>query len=106
MERRAELRLRVAYETPRALIGEVPKIIEGAVGAEKNARFERAHFVRYGDYALEFEATYVVEAGEYVAFLDAQQAINLRLLDEFARRGVMLAYPTTRSLTMSPPASA
>jgi small-conductance mechanosensitive channel len=105
-ERRAELRLRVAYETPRALIGEIPKIIEAAVGAEKNARFERAHFVRYGDYALEFEASYVVEGGEYVAFLDAQQAINLRLLDEFARRGVMLAYPTMRSLTVTPPASA
>jgi small-conductance mechanosensitive channel len=103
-ERRAELRLRVAYETPRPVIGEVPKIIEAAVSAEKGARFERAHFVRYGDYALEFEATYVVETGENVAFLDAQQAINLRLLDEFARRGVMLAYPTTRSMTVSAPA--
>ena len=105
-ERRAELKLRVAYETPRQLIGELPRIIEAAVGAGKNARFERAHFVRYGDYALEFEATYVVEASDYVAFLDAQQAINLQLLDEFARRGVMLAYPTTRSLTISPPATA
>jgi len=102
-ERRAELKLRVAYETPRDLIGEVPAIIEAAVTAEKGARFERAHFVRYGDYALEFEATYVVETGEYVPFLDAQQSINLRLLDEFARRGVMLAYPTTRSLTVTPP---
>ncbi len=105
-DRRAELRLRVAYETPRDLIGEVPKIIEAAVSAENKARFERAHFVRYGDYALEFEATYTVETADYVEFLDAQQAINLRLLDEFARRGVMLAYPTTRSLTIPPPASA
>ena len=104
--RRAELKLRVAYETPRELIGELPKIIEAAVGAEQNARFERAHFVRYGDYALEFEATYMVEASDYVAFLDAQQAINLRLLDEFGRRGVMLAYPTTRSLNISPPVTA
>lgn len=104
VERRAEFRLRVAYETPRPLIGEVPKIIEAAVTAEKGARFERAHFVRYGDYALEFEATYVVATGEYVAFLDAQQAINLRLLDEFALRGIMLAYPTTRSMTVSAPA--
>ncbi|MBM4218137.1 MAG: mechanosensitive ion channel family protein [Gammaproteobacteria bacterium] len=102
VERRAELKLRVAYETPRPLISEVPKIIAAAVSAETGARFERAHFVRYGDYALEFEATYVVETGEYVAFLDAQQAINLRLLEEFARRGVMLAYPTTRSLTITP----
>jgi len=104
-ERRAELKLRVAYETPRLLISELPGLIQAAVEAEKDARFERAHFVRYGDYALEFEASYVVETNDYGAFLDAQQAINLRLLDEFAGRGVTLAYPTTRSLTFSPPAS-
>ena len=66
-------------------------------------RFERAHFARYGDYALLFEAVYVVEDRELTAFMDAQQAINLRLLDEFGRRGITLAYPTTRS--MSIPAS-
>jgi hypothetical protein len=38
--------------------------------------------------------------------MDAQQAINLRLLDEFARRGIALAYPTTRSMTMLLPAAA
>jgi small-conductance mechanosensitive channel len=99
-ERRAELRLQVAYETPRHLIRELPTIIEAAIRAEKNVRFERAHFARYGDYALQFEAIYVVEDGDYTAFMDAQQSVNLWLLDEFARRGIMLAYPTTRSMTI------
>jgi small-conductance mechanosensitive channel len=103
LERRAELRLQVAYETPRHLIGELPKIIEAAIRAEKSARFERAHFVRYGDYALQFEAIYAVEDSDFKAYMDVQQAINLRLLDEFARRGITLAYPTSRS--MSIPAS-
>ena len=103
-ERRAELRLQIAYETPRHLIRELPKIIEAAIRAEKNARFERAHFARYGDYALQFEAIYVVEDSDYTAFMDAQQSVNLRLLDEFSCRGITLAYPTTRS--MSIPASA
>lgn len=100
-ERRADLALRIAYETPRELIRELPKIIEAAIRAEPNVRFERAHFARYGDYALLFEASYVVESSEYVAFMDAQQSINLRLLDEFARRGIALAYPTTRSLSFT-----
>jgi small-conductance mechanosensitive channel len=100
-ERRADLTLRIAYETPHALIRELPKIIEAAIRAEKGVRFDRAHFARYGDYALIFEATYVVETSDYTAFMDAQQAINLRLLDEFARRGVMLAYPTMRSLSFT-----
>lgn len=103
-ERRAELNLRIAYETPRALVGEVPSIIESAVRAEKNTRFERAHFARYGDYALLFEAVYFVQDRDYNVFMDAQQSINLRLLDEFARRGITLAYPTTRSMSISPPA--
>ena len=100
-ERRADLQLRIAYETPRGLIRELPKIIEAAIRAEPGVRFERAHFARYGDYALVFEASYFVESSEYMNFMDAQQAINLRLLDEFARRGVTLAYPTMRSLSFT-----
>lgn len=103
-ERRAELQLRIAYETPRKLIAEVPKMIEAAIRAENKVRFERAHFARYGDYAFIFEAVYYVQDSELQAFMDAQQSINLRLLDEFSRRGVTLAYPTSRSMAIQPPA--
>ncbi len=105
-ERRAELQLRIAYETPRPLIAEIPGIIEAAVRAEKKTRFERAHFARYGDYALLFEAVYFVQDSELKVFMDTQQAINLRLLDEFARRGITLAYPTSRSMSIPPPSAA
>ena len=105
-ERRAELQLRIAYETPHQLIKELPKIIETAIRAEKNVRFERAHFARYGDYALLFEAIYFVEDGDYMVFMDTQQAINLRLLDQFAGRGITLAYPTSRSMSIPPPSVA
>ncbi|HVH08001.1 MAG TPA: mechanosensitive ion channel family protein [Myxococcota bacterium] len=103
-ERRAELQLRIAYETPRKLIAEVPKMIEAAIRAENKVRFERAHFARYGDYAFIFEAVYYVQDSELQAFMDAQQSINLRVLDEFSRRGVTLAYPTSRSMAIQPPA--
>jgi len=105
-ERRAELQLRIAYETPRHLIKELPKIIETAIRAETNVRFERAHFARYGDYALLFEAIYFVEGGDYTVYMDTQQSINLRLLDVFADRGITLAYPTQRSLSIAAPAVA
>jgi small-conductance mechanosensitive channel len=103
-ERRAELQLRIAYETPREKVAELPKIIEAAIRAENKVRFERAHFARYGDYAFIFEAVYYVQDSELQAFMDAQQSINLRLLDEFSRRGVTLAYPTSRSMAIQPPA--
>ena len=33
--------------------------------------------------------------------MDIQQAINLQLMDEFARRGIELAYPTTRQFMVT-----
>ncbi len=92
-QRRAELSLRIAYETPYGHVKELPKIIEAAIRAEQDARFERAHFVRYGKDALIFEATYVVDDADVIKFMDAQQSINFRLLDELGRRGILLAYP-------------
>jgi small-conductance mechanosensitive channel len=91
--RRAELCLRIAYETPRKEILELPGIIEAAIRAEKDAVFERAHFARYGNDALIFESTYVVQDADAMKFMDAQQSINFRLLEELGRRGILLAYP-------------
>jgi small-conductance mechanosensitive channel len=98
-ERRVEVALRIGYETPRERIAELPGVIEAAIRAEPGVRFERAHFARFGDYALVFEAVYVVVEPDYIAFMDRQQSINLRLLDELGRRGISLAYPTTRAIT-------
>ncbi len=102
-ERRAELALRIAYETPREQIVEIPAVIEAAIRAQKNARFERAHLARFGDYALIYEAVYHVQDRDLTVFMDAQQAIHLRLLDELGRRDIGIVYPTTRSMTPPPP---
>ncbi len=48
-----------------------------------------------------FEAIYFVEDGDYTVSMDTQQAVNLRLLDVFADLGITLAYPTTRSLSLT-----
>jgi small-conductance mechanosensitive channel len=102
--RRAELTLRIAVETPRQQVREVPKIIEAAIRAERDARFERAHFARYGNDALIFEATYLVEDADAMKFMDAQQAINFRLLDELGRRGILFAYPVRGATPVAAPA--
>ena len=41
-------------------------------------------------------------AAEYNTFMDIQQAINLQLMEEFARRGIEFAYPTTKQFTVEP----
>jgi len=103
-ERRAELTIRIVYETPRALIAAVPGIIEAAVRSQEKTRFERAHFARYGDWALVFEGVYFVLDSELKVFMDVQQAVNLQLMDEFARREIQFAYPTSRAVSVTLPA--
>ena len=102
-ERRAEILLRVAYETPREKVAEIPAVIEAAIRAQPKVRFERAHLARLGDYALHFEAVYHVQDRELGVFMDAQQAILLRLLGELARRDVDVVYPTSGRQRRAPP---
>jgi small-conductance mechanosensitive channel len=99
-ERRAVFSISVPYGTPVQLVREVPRLIEAAIRAQSKTRFDRAHFARLGDYALVFEAVYFVLDPEYNLYMDIQQAINLRLLDEFAGRGIEFAYPTNKQFSV------
>jgi small-conductance mechanosensitive channel len=95
-ERRASFTIGIVYETPPELIPQVPGLIEGAIRAQPKTRFDRSHFKTFGDSALVYEAVYFVLDAEYNTYMDIQQAINLRILEEFAARHISLAYPTTK----------
>ncbi|HEX9707744.1 MAG TPA: mechanosensitive ion channel domain-containing protein [Steroidobacteraceae bacterium] len=105
-ERRASFTVGIVYETPRELVALVPRLIEEAIRAQPKTRFDRAHFANFGEFALIHEAVYFVLDAEYNTFMNIQQAINLRLMDEFAARGIKFAYPTTKQWTVSVPAPA
>ena len=103
-ERRASFTIGIVYETPRELIQQVPGLIEEAIRAQPKTRFDRSHFRNFGDSALIYEAVYFVLDSEYNTYMDIQQAINLRLVKEFAERRIEFAYPTTKQWTASVPA--
>ena len=100
-ERRASFSLNLVYETPVESVREVPALMEAAIRRQPKTRFDRAHFAGFGEYALTFEAVYMVLAAEYNTFMDIQQAINLELMEELAGRGIQFAYPTTRQFTVN-----
>lgn len=106
-ERRATFTIGIVYETPLEIVRAVPGILEAAIRAQDKTRFDRAHFATFGEFSLNFEAVYYVLDAEYNTFMNIQQAINLRLMDEFARRGIEFAYPTNRqfSVNLPPPPS-
>jgi small-conductance mechanosensitive channel len=95
-ERRVLFRFGVAYDTPRAKLEKIPGLVEEAVREHDKTRFERSHFVAFGDYALQFETVYFVLDADYQRYADIQQAINLDLHEEFARLGVQFALSTER----------
>ncbi len=100
-ERRIAFTIGITYETARDGIREVPAILERAIRAQQKTRFDRAHFAGFGDFALQFEAVYYVLDKDYGPYRDIQQAINLQLMEEFARRGIEFAYPTTKQFTVT-----
>ena len=73
-ERRVAFSLGITYETPVEKLKLIPGIVREAIEAQENVRFDRAHFQKYGDFALigiEFayptQKLYVARTGEPAA---------------------------------------
>jgi len=86
--------LGVAYQTPPAKLRAIPGVIREIVEAQRDARFERAHFSQLGDSALLFEVVYWATKPDYGVYMDTQQQINLAIFAKFEEEGIRFAYPT------------
>lgn len=93
-ERRVVFKVGVTYATPREMLRQIPALIRAAVEAQDNTRFDRSHFMNYGDYALQFETVYYVKSPDYNIYMDIQQAIYLAIHEAFEMRRIEFAYPT------------
>jgi small-conductance mechanosensitive channel len=93
-ERRVVFSIGVVYQTALEQLQAIPAMIREIVEAQENSRFDRAHFQKYGDFALVFEVVYYVKSPDYNLYMDIQQAINLEIYRRFAERDIEFAYPT------------
>lgn len=93
-ERRIVFGFRVTHGTLPATLARIPDMVREAVAKVPGLRLDRAHFKGFGDSALEFEAVYFVPVPDYNAYMDAQQAINLALVERFGKEGIGFAFPT------------
>jgi len=101
-ERRVVFSIGVIYQTPYDQVAAIPTILRNTVESQENVRFDRAHFVAYGDFSLKFETVYYVLSPDYNRYMDIQQAINLTIYREFQRQGIEMAYPTQRIFVERP----
>jgi len=99
--RRIEFNIGITYQTPLEQVKEVPEIIRGIITSINGITLDRTHFMAYGDFSLIFQTVYFVENPEYNSYMDIQQTINLRLLEEFEKRKIEFAYPT-QSIFVTP----
>ncbi len=95
-ERRVVFSIGVTYETPRDKLQLIPVIIREAVEAQEKTRFDRSHFMKYGDYALLFETVFYVLSPDYNIYMDIQQAIYFNIHEHFEQEGIEFAYPTQK----------
>ena len=93
-KRRVLFRLGVTYQTKAELLREIPGIIADVFRDLEGAALDRAHFATYGDFSLNFEIVYYVDGNDYAKYMDIQQKANLRIHEEFEKRGIEFAYPT------------
>jgi small-conductance mechanosensitive channel len=102
-ERRSLFVLPVHYETPVATLAAVPRAVREIIEATPDVRFDRCHLLRCTETALEFEAVFFVTRPEYKAYADAQQSINLRILERFRAMEVTFIATAPRPVRLHPP---
>jgi len=104
-ERRAVFQLGVDYDTPVATLAAVPRAVREIIEATPDARFERCHLLSCGERALQFEIVYVLANPDFNLYADAQQRINLRILERFRALEVSFAAAVPTSVRLYGPPS-
>ncbi len=92
--RRIVFTVGVTYQTTLEQVKAIPGIIEEIIKSHELAKFDRAHFKSFGDFALIFEAVYNVLVPQYNKYMDVQQSINVNIMEAFEQRKIEFAYPT------------
>ncbi len=91
--RRVAHTLLLSEQMPAEKAAAIPELVERVVRDHPPATFDRCHFTRFAEGALEFQFVFFVPDSNVVVFLDLQQAINLGILEAFQSEGIDFAAP-------------
>jgi len=93
-ERRIVFSFGVLYQTTAEQLKHIPGILKNIIEHQEKARFDRAHFLNFGDSSLNFEVVFYVLSPDYLDYMNIQQKINLALVESFEKEKIEFAYPT------------
>lgn len=97
-KRRVLFQFGVSYETPLEILEEIPLIVRKIIEKFEDTVFDRAHFMKFGDFSLIYEVVYYVLSSDYNRYMDIQHEININLMREFKSRAISFALSTQRLL--------
>ncbi len=98
-ERQVVMVVGVTYQTKADLLDRIPAEIAAIVAGVPNARFDRAHFVRFADSSLDFEIVFFSAGQAFKTMMDVRHAVGLAILRRFDELGIDFACPTQVALT-------
>ena len=93
-QRRMIYSVGVTYATTLEQMKAIPLIIETIINQQEHSTFSRCHFTEFGDSSLNFELAYYIDTRDYTVALNAQQEINLKIMESFAGKGIEFAFPS------------
>lgn len=86
--RRVEYNFNVLYRTPIDKLKRIPGIVREIIERTPNTRFDRAHVALLSDYGLTVSVVFFITIPDYQVYMDAQQAINLQIIERFQQEGI------------------
>ena len=92
--RRMIYSLHVTYSTSVEQMKAIPECVEQIIAVIPNTTFNRCHFTEFGEYSLNLELVYYIDTRDYTTALNAQQAVNLAIMECFARERIEFAFPS------------
>jgi small-conductance mechanosensitive channel len=93
-ERRVVFTVGVEYRTASEKLKRIPRMIRDIIESIQSTRFDRSHFMSYGDFSLNFETVYYVLSPDYNIYADIQQEINIKLFEKFEDEQIVFAFPS------------
>ena len=101
-DRRASFFINVSYDTDLEKLEAIPGIVQDIVMKQPKLRFDRCHLLQMGDWALRYEVVFFTTVPDYGTYANAQQAINIQVLEALRQLGVDIALPYAASYKPGP----
>ena len=83
----------VAFDTPSAVLREIPGKVHAIIDSIDHAECKRVHFKEFGEWGIVFEITYKVDSRDYALYMDIQQEINFSIKELFENKNIEIASP-------------